>query len=375
MLPKFTSEKFRFWSLVSMILLVFVHGYNLRERTMSPWTAPDDPFTFSAFTEYFLANGLFRFRIPMLFMISGYLYALHDYTPNRERIRKRVRTLLVPYLAWSALSLVIVYALETRPLFRAWIGASHVFQIDRAGAQVLVHQYPWYAIPLRWLLDPLPYQLWFIRSLFVYNLAYPRIRRWLGGQRSRRVLLGIAGVLWLGNISFGLFEGEGLLFFSLGVLLQKTAFDIERPAPGLDPRRWGPVFIGVAALKTWLAFRGAALIGAAVHPLLLVLYKVVVAAGLITAWYGSDPLVRLCMRQRWFVGLTAFAFIIYAVHAPMVAILIDPFLALVGRRPGAQLVTFVLLPACLIVFCVGLGAVLRRVSPALYGLLTGGRGL
>ena len=69
MLSHFNSQKFRFWSFVSMVLLVFVHGYNLKESYMQPWTMPGEPLSFTTFTEYWLANGLFSFRIPMLFII------------------------------------------------------------------------------------------------------------------------------------------------------------------------------------------------------------------------------------------------------------------------------------------------------------------
>ena len=84
-----------------MVLLVFVHGYNLQDRYLQPWTLPGESLSITSFIEYWLANGLFRFRIPMLFIISGYLYAAHDTTPNKERIGKRFKSLLVPYLVWS----------------------------------------------------------------------------------------------------------------------------------------------------------------------------------------------------------------------------------------------------------------------------------
>ena len=95
-LNPFLSQKFRFWSFVSMFLLVFLHGYNVESRYLQPWTTPTDPLTATGFVEYLLANGLLRFRIPMLFIISGYLFALHDGQPHRQRVRKRLRTLLAP---------------------------------------------------------------------------------------------------------------------------------------------------------------------------------------------------------------------------------------------------------------------------------------
>ena len=373
MLDKFTSDKFRFWSFVSMALLVFVHGYNLDDRYLQPWTLPGEPLNATSFSEYFLANGILRFRIPMLFLISGYLYALHDAAPNGARISKRARTLLLPYLLWSGLCLALFHGAEMFSVTRAWIADSHIAQID--GTRMLVHEYAWHEVLIRWLLAPLPYQLWFIRVLFFYNLIYPLLRRWITGARSSRIFFSIAVLLWLATAPLYFFEGEGLLFFSLGVWMQKSAFDIATPARWLNPKRWSVVFVAAAALKTWLAFEGGPLLGNAVFPVIVLLHKLTIASGLVAAWFGSDALVRWCMGQRWFVWLASFSFIIYAVHAPWIAVAIDPVFAWLGPLPGYQMLTFVLLPLAFIAFAVGFGALLRRVVPGLYGVLTGGRGL
>jgi surface polysaccharide O-acyltransferase-like enzyme len=108
----FTSQKFRFFSFLAMVLLVYVHGYDLNERYLQPWSFVDESLTVTTFTEYLLANGLFRFRIPILFIISGYLFALGDAQPYGARVRKRARTLLVPYLLWSAIGLAFTGLLQ-----------------------------------------------------------------------------------------------------------------------------------------------------------------------------------------------------------------------------------------------------------------------
>jgi hypothetical protein len=43
--------------------------------------------------------------------------------------------------------------------------------------------------------------------------------------------------------------------------------------------------------------------------------------------------------------------------------------------PAARLLAFFLLPLAVIALCVATGAALRRFTPGLYGLLTGGRGM
>ena len=371
-LSNFTSSKFRFWSFISMVLLVFVHGYNLDNRYMQPWTIPGEQMDFTTFTQYFLANGIFRFRIPMLFLISGFLYALHDQKPYKQRTNKRLRTLLAPYLIWSAFGLVFTYLLEIFPIGAGWVADSNIVQID--DTRQLLHDYHWYELIFRWIILPVPYQLWFIRVLLIYNIAYPTIRWCVTNSKVRWAFFAIASLMWLGTMGFVFFEGEGLLFFSLGVWIQKTGFDIELPRSWSSPIWWGLAFVLLTAVKTILAFQGEAYLGNAIFPVLIILHKIVIVSGLISCWFGLNRIVRWCMGKRFFVWISAFSFMIYAIHAPLVAYLINPSLALLDHLPGTRMLAFILLPFSIILFAVGIGSLIRRISPKIYGLLTGGRG-
>lgn len=368
----FLSKKFRFWSFISMVLLVFVHGYNLNTRYMQPWTIPGETMGFTAFTEYFLANGIFRFRIPMLFIISGFLYAFHDWKPYKQRTNKRLRTLLVPYLMWSAIGLIFTYVLEMFPSGSALVAESNIVRIDES--RLLLHDYHWYELAGRWLIFPVPYQLWFIRVLLIYNIAYPAIRWCVTNRRAKWVFFIVAALLWIGTMGFVFFEGEGLLFFSLGVWIQKTGFSIEKPGRWLHPVWWGLAFVVFAAVKTVLAFHGEELLGNVLILVLIILHKMVILSGLIACWFGLDLIVRWCMETAWFARTSASAFIIYALHAPLVAYLINPVLRLLAPVPGSQLLAFIFLPLCIILFSIAAGTLLRKLSPAVYGILTGGRG-
>ncbi|NVO19935.1 MAG: acyltransferase [Bacteroidetes bacterium] len=372
-LSDFSSKKFRFWSFVSMFLLVFVHGYNLEVRYMQPWTIPGEPLNFTSFTEYFLANGIFRFRIPMLFIISGFLFALQDQKPYKERIKKRLRTLLLPYLVWSALGILLTYLLEISPVGSSMVRDSHIVQID--DHRMLIHDYHWYETMFKWIFLPVPYQLWFIRVLLIYNLAYPGIRWCVTHPVWRWVFFSVAFLMWMGTMGFVLFEGEGLLFFSLGVWIQKTDFSIDQPSAWFKPRWWLVIFLGVATIKTVLAFIGQPYLGKWIFPVLSILHKITVLSGLIGCWYGLNGVVRWFMARRWFVWLSAFAFMIYATHAPMVAYLIDPALKLLKPLPGSQFLAFLFLPMAIITFAITIGAILRKLLPGVYAFLTGGRGL
>ena len=370
MLSAFNSQKFRFWSFVSMFLLVFVHGYNLNISYLQPWTTPGEPLTFTSFTEYWLANGLFRFRIPMLFMISGYLFALGDHKPYKQRSAKRVRTLLYPYLIWSAAGLLLTFVLELYPYSRNIVAATQMMQVDET--RVLLHQYHWYEVIARWVFAPVSYQLWFIRVLLIYNLAYPALRWCVTHATGRWIFFSLAFLMWLATAGFGLVEGEGLLFFSLGIWMQKTNFDIDIPNKWLKPKFWFLVFILFSVIKTVLAFNPPF---SGIEPVLALLHKLVVLSGLISAWYGCNTLVKYCMGKKWFVWLSAFSFMIYVLHAPLVLYATKAVFLQVSDWYGYRILTFVLLPLCLIALSVITGALLRKLLPGVYSFVTGGRGL
>jgi len=356
-----------------MALLVFVHGYNMHERYLQPWTIPDEGWSITGFIEYFLSNGIFRFRIPMLFIISGFLFAMHDDRPYKARAGKRFRTLFLPYLIWSALGLAFTYGLEMFPYTRELVSSSHVVQIDNT--RMLIHDYQWYELLARWILLPVPYQLWFIRVLFIYNLAYPAIRWCVTNRVGRWVFFSFTILMWLATINLGLIEGEGLLFFSLGIWMQKTGFNIEHPSRGLKPAVWGIVFISFALIKTLIALKGQAYLENAMFPVLTLMHKTVVLSGLIACWYGLDPLAAWCMERPWFTWLSSFAFMIYAMHAPLVAYLINPALTLLSPLQAPALLAYILLPLTILVFCIGSGVIIRSLAPRIYGMLTGGRGM
>ncbi len=367
------SKRFRFWSFVSMVLLVFVHGYNLDIRFLHPATMPGEPLTFTAFFEYWTANGLLRFRIPMLFLISGYLFAMHDLVPQGQRMKKRLRTLLVPYLLWSAAGLALVVAMEMTVLGTDILRTTRMLWYG--GEKMLLSDYAWYEVLERWIMMPVPYQLWFLRSLLMLNLLYPALRWCVTHPNAPRYFFPFAVLFWLASFGILFIEGEGLLFFSLGIWMQKRSFDLDGRAPLMRPMWWGMLFVGTASVKSVLAFTGIPGAGDWIYPLLLLLHKFTVLSGVIFAWFAGRGRAERWMERRWFASLAAYSFVIYAMHAPFVAFAIDGVFRYVHHLPFYRLGTFILLPLTIIAMCVLVGWVLKRTVPRFYGLLTGGRGL
>lgn len=367
---RFLSQKLRFFTFFCIALLVYVHGYNLNVGYLSPVSTVDEKLTVTTFTEYLFANGLLRFRIPMLFIISGYLYAFYDSRPYWERTKRRFVTLIIPYLIWSAIGLLITFLLQQFPITAK---AVHDSQLDQMLDNRPYTEIGWPGIIHRWLLSPISFQLWFILVLFIYNVMYPWLR-WLV-LKLPYVWFPIAFFLWFTyfNIFFAP-EWMGLFFFTLGIWLQKRNISLEQPPRWFAQGLFWIIFIGVCIIKTFMAFELEPNAYSTVITL-LVLYNLAILSGVVAIWFGSDALVKCCMTKKWFSKASAFSFFIYGMHIPLMAYLMKLAFMYMHNIPNYRLICYILVPALIVVFCIALANLMRKLLPAVYRLMTGGRGL
>jgi hypothetical protein len=370
-LDPFLSQKLRFWSLMAMVLLVYVHAYNLHPRYLQPFTPVEEVLGPGTWLQYFLANGLLRFRIPILFAISGYLFARREGAePHGQRVRRRLRTIGLPYLLWSGLWLVALWALEQFPVTKQAIIDA---EISPFWPRQLLSQLAVGELVQRWLVIPAPFQLWFLRSLLVLNLLYPWLR--VAVLRKPSIYFSVAGLVWFFMVPVPLVQDEGPLFFGLGAWLTLRSKDVLTPPGWFRLGLFAGLWLGVCLLKTWLAFHVGPPFSLPLALSMLALHKVGEASGMLVAWFGLNRLVRWCMARAWFQWLTGFSFMIYVLHVPLVNYTTELALRYGRAVPHIHLLTYLALPLLIVAVSVGIGALLRAVAPRIYALLTGGRGL
>jgi fucose 4-O-acetylase-like acetyltransferase len=365
---RFLSQKFRFYSFISISLLLFVHGYNLKVTYLEPFSLVSERLTFTSFFEYFLANGILRFRLPMLFIISGYIFAMQDYKPFKERIKRRFKTLIIPYFIWSAFGLLLTYIWQQYPVTAQAVLDS---QLDQLGDNRPYAEIGWGGILNRWLLRPVSFQLWFIRSLFFYNLVYP-VFRW-AITNYPRIWFSLMFLMWLFMFRILFFEGQGMLFFSLGIWLYKYNYPIEKKPEWYSRYLSWLCFIGLSVIKTFMAFEFEEYSYVTIGTF-LVLHVASVIAGVMAIWFSGDKVVRWFMQKKWFIWATSFSFIIYGLHIPLLAYTMRLAYRYLGDLPNYRLLTYIGVPVLVLLFCIAAGALFRRVWPSGYRLATGGRG-
>lgn len=366
---RFLSQKFKFYTFVCIALLLFVHGYNLKVSYLAPFSLVDEQLTFTTFTEYFFANGLLRFRIPMLFLISGYIFAIQDSRPYGQRIKRRVNTLVIPYFIWSALGLAMTYLWQEANDVTAEVVQRAA--LDQLGDNRPYEEVGWGGVLKRWVLAPISFQLWFIRSLFIYNLLYP-IFRW-GVTKHPRIAFAILGLLWLTFFQAPLIESQGMFFFAGGIWLQKTAYPIDRKPEWYSHFLSWTVFVGICIIKTFIAFEFDTLTPT-IYWALTLLYACATVAGLLAVWFGLNWLVRWAMSRRWFIWLTGFSFFVYGFHIPLLAFVTHLFFMYLGSYWWHRLFTYFSAPIFVLALCIFAGWAVKKISPGVYKVMTGGRG-
>jgi fucose 4-O-acetylase-like acetyltransferase len=369
------SKKFRFFTFVCIALLVYVHGYNLQDTYLAPFSTVSESLTFTTFFEYFFSNGLLRFRIPMLFLISGYIYALYDHRPYLQLIKNRFRTLLLPLLLWSALGLFLTFILQLIPFTTNIVRAAN---LDQLGDNRPYTEIGWLGIFERWLLAPIAYQLWFLMALFVFNVLYPVIK-WLVTNYP---------YMWLALTFFYFFfmfqlpflDSRGLFFFSMGVWIQKKKFDIEKQPTWFSLGLTLILFIGLSVIKTFMAFelepfnfKTSSIINTTAIAL-TILHQFSVIAGVLAMWFGADKIIHWFLKQSWYNSMTGFSFFIFGIHVPLLPYLMTCALMTFNFLPNYRLLCCLVVPLLVLVFSLWVGWLCKKFAPFLYKILTGGRG-
>jgi len=280
--------------------------------------------------------------VPFFFAVSGYFLAVHSSEEGwwREALRKRVRTLFVPYVFWLAVQTLVILALTGR-----WI----------AGWGGLV------GLNLCHL--PIVGPLWYVRSLMLFVLISPLVKRalarWGVGWIVAMYLVDLAtsvltgcGVLEFesglgGFLGYGL-AVEGLVYFSLGFYLREHPVTIRSPRL---PALASVLCVALIAVRVLLThFR----LPAYVH------HSVFVSpCFLLGAWYFA-PTFRLPS------ALAACTFPLYVMHAIVYAAL---WACGVPRAAGWQWLTL----GAGIALPVAVSLIVRRACPRVAAWIFGGR--
>jgi Acyltransferase family len=357
---KSLSGKLRLVTLLAVTAVLWVHAYNMTSRFGSGENAAEMSGApgVVGFVEYLVSQALTRWPAAMLFAISGFLF-FHNLQPQWEAYRRkyagRLRTVVVPFLLWSALGLALYLFLQALPQ------SSTYFSRDFLGELSVGH------IADKLFLHPVAYPLWFLQTLILCFALAPllywpaRVLRWLAP-------LPFAVVWILGTSATNWNDWKGLAFFTLGavIALERRGGARLTPAPWVG---WLLFPLWVLACVLFTAFlRDEATFWA--HGL----HKALMCMAMAAIWFGYETYLRPLEGRRLVTFLLPFSFFIFVAQEPLLTMIKRVGLHVLGASDVAMLFVFFFAPLLTLAIVVAAAAVVRSTLPTPYAWLTGGRG-
>ena len=340
-----------------IIFVVFIHAYKSKIAFSGGGVQlgiVDTNFTVNFIRD--LISGVFaQLAVPIFFLLSGYLFFTgFNWSFNNYliKLRKRVKTLLIPFLFWS-FAIVAIYALvQAIPATRIFLSGESP-TIANFGFFDYLNELLGYKRP------QLAFQFWFIRDLIILALISPIINII---ARYPILLLPFA-YCWF--INFGpiiLPESTSIFFFSIGAYLAKSKKDLFF----LDNYGLISVFIYLI-LSIIDAINMEQMHNAYLH-------NTATLFGILAFFYISKLIPNYEPIKRILLQLSRTSFFVFCIHEPTLTIIRKIFYK--QFPPDSQydiLLLYFLIPAVTIALSISIFYILLNFFPRFLGLITGDR--
>ena len=347
-MTQYLSDKIKVLSFISIIIVLYIHS------DFHDVPGELQGLTFNLKLQTAISGMLGRCAVPLFFMISGYLFFLNTDKGLKTvfiKMKKRVRTLIVPYVIGCLYFPLLMVAIYAFPLTRQFING---------GRFVGDFTYPWYIVMKGVFFispqDTYPYafQLWFLRDLILIVALCPLlyyIRKYFYW----------GGILCLVIATFtDWILLESLFWFFLGCSLIN-----------IDKFIRYPVFLIVS-------FNVLCLLEMMIPDCLcLKIFNLPIKLmGVMTIWKIYDCCVRkdFALKSHQLLDTCClFTFFIYLFHEPTLNIVRKIIAVTLGKNSFAFAVSYLLSPWVFVSIWISVGIVLRKYLPKIYRLCVGGR--
>ncbi|WP_343563103.1 acyltransferase [Sphingobacterium sp.] len=318
-------------------------------------------FIFSLFSKV-----IFELCVPLFFFISGFLFfyktAGFSWEIYLQKLKKRVRSLLVPYIFWNLA--VIVFLLLAQTFFSGTLVSGR----NKLITDYSLTDWLWslwdtsHVNPHLRKTLPVNSPFWFIRDLMVVVLSSPLIYVLIKKLKAYAVIL--LGLLWIFNPFFYLpgLSTVAFFFFTAGAYFSinnKNFVGAMRPLLSIA------LIVYVLLVVAQLVFRGLAWWAD--------LYCAGIMIGVVAVVAVSAHFIE---RGSWRTNafLAESSFFIYAYHRlPLVFVIKFLFMLLKPQAEGLLLFLYLACPTIIIVLGLVIYSLLKQFWPRFTAMISGGR--
>ncbi|RGY96568.1 acyltransferase family protein [Clostridium sp. AM58-1XD] len=334
-------NKIYWFTFLFSVLVVWVHSANA--EIYLGWT--DEAYLLYAF-ENFIGNVVAQVAVPGFFMISSYLF-YRNFSWDKLKIKwySRIRTVLVPFIVWNFLY-YMGYVIASRITgLKDVVGKGIVpFNLMAAGDAILNYTYN--------------YVFWYLYQLILLILLAPFIYLVIR-NRYTAAAAGIAVLLAI-NCGYRLMylNLDALLYYGIAAYF---AVHGKRAAEG----EWSGRRMAVGAVMAAAGVTSLMLSAGGVRVVFVVMFRLLIPLSL---WLMVSE-KKLLKARGWMKN----NFFLYAVHFAFVRLINKTGAAVLPHVIEVPLTLYLLMPIICIVISSLLSAAIKKISPPVWTLLTGGR--
>lgn len=305
------------------------------------------------FVESFVGDGICRIAVPFFFFRSGLFFFFNttEYTAIFNKIIKRFKTLAIPYFLWASIGLLFLFFASKIPLIQSFI----------------IRDLPWRSISSLTnyiFLDPINYQLWFLRDLLICVLISPviflaiRFLSWIPS------LIVLALYLKYPLIFPFFYSSFSLFFFVAGATLAIKRSSLLEFSPRLVS------FTALIVVFLLLSVYNAMSKSYSV-PHVYWLNQLLPILGVVCFWF----LIRRFSSLFSFISteVISLSFFIYLLHEPFLTFIKKVFIALSLSHGFYMFAIYMIVPLFTLTVCITIGLFLKKNARLLYSLLVGSR--
>lgn len=345
-ISQYLSSKITMFYTLLIVMVVYIHSTYLE---MYQYETAD--FVWKFWGGY----GLCSVANPLFFIISGFLLVGEEITifDLLKKLRKRVRTVVVPFIIWNVIFVLWYVVLDITPGISRYVNSTGIMEA-------------WKSLPLwksiyNMLTEPAGFHLWFLRDLIVFMAISPLL--WLISKRSwiAAVVLSVVLNHWMAWV----------FWFWLGLTIRVSEWNIEKLPKGN----------GVFVLTSVIYIGSAVLAGMGLDKMIPSSFGVM---GLIKqlaciyfVWIIYDKIAqgRCLSEQGLWRHICGYSFFIYCFHEPAFNIIKKLGVVVLGSSEPMLIMLYLINPLIMVALAIIIAKTMLHIKPLVpvYKFLTGGR--
>ncbi len=335
-------NKTTFFSFILICGVIFIHTYNLEVYEVVPSNSllGDCVYYFERYFR-FIQNAC----VPFFFLISGYLfYRNFDTKKIIEKYLSRFKSLVLPYLVWCSIYYLYFVFLSNISFFQQLIGNTSIVHLNI---------FSW----LDWLWNDEYYVFWFIKDLIKLISISPIIYYLLKNHRKIRNGTFILFLFVLNNFNIISLPFKPNIFYLIGAYIGINCKKL--------PKANNVILNKISCISVLLLLLICIpLINGEMHEILILML-----CG--SLWFGVNLVTTFDWTLPWWCKIS---FFIYCIHDLILEALEKIFLFAFGKHVIFALLDYLFMPSITIMLSSVIAYFLKRRTPKIWNLLTGGRG-